>query len=247
MRRGRGKLLTSTARCQGLPPEPCWRRSCSAKYRRNLWCCGMQKLFASSFPLSRVHASAVLFVSTHHLSFLPPPTQASLKKCLASSCDCTQRTPHSPPTTLDKGNPDPRPRDTMADGGGDPPPGSLRLLKSKMGGSGRAPRAPRHRTEDGARPAAAAAPGAHRVRSASRDSHDSGRGSLPPSSGDEAVEGEPSGPAVRSSHESHVAASAARGGREPEIEVKTKRVVVWRCQECDKACIPVRDESRCLW
>ena len=26
-----------------------------------------------------------------------------------------------------------------------------------------------------------------------------------------------------------------------------KLVVVWRCNECGSECIPVRDESRCLW
>ena len=38
--------------------------------------------------------------------------------------------------------------------------------------------------------------------------------------------------------------------KRPEVTERAstlRKVVVWTCRECGDACIPVRDESRCLW
>ena len=38
--------------------------------------------------------------------------------------------------------------------------------------------------------------------------------------------------------------------KRPEVTERAstlRKVIVWKCRECGEACIPVRDESRCLW
>jgi hypothetical protein len=39
--------------------------------------------------------------------------------------------------------------------------------------------------------------------------------------------------------------SLARGTPMPKARVT--KAVVWECADCEKQCIPVRSESRCLW
>mmetsp|Transcript_15178 Transcript_15178/g.52740 ORF Transcript_15178/g.52740 Transcript_15178/m.52740 type:complete len:284 (-) Transcript_15178:94-945(-) len=158
----------------------------------------------------------------------------------------------------------------MAEAGGGPPPGSLRLLKKKIkserrvgGGDEGGEGGPRRRGSgrrdsreaevgrDGTGGAGAGVTSDSSGTAGGASSERSGGGGAGGSSGGAGggagggrVVGAPGG-----GEEGGSAPAAARDSvslPEGELKVIEKRVVEWRCGTCDRTCIPVREESRCL-